>query len=296
MQSRGGALISAIFITAIAAIIATALAVQQRLLIYEGELVIRSDQVYLNLQSMQYAAKLAVEKSANGALPLKTPLPTIKINKMVLSGTIDDEQGKFNLNDLTNAVNQPRFVALLQAVMPQISTEKAYDIAKAITAWLTNNSQDAYYLTLNPPYRAPQTAMADISELHLVEGITPNIFSALEPYVTALPVSNTAINVNSASLPVLLTTSANLNLSKAENIIACRKQYGGFTDIATFIANCVKPQGISTLNNITTSSTYFLARTQAKYANHIALLSSLLVTQIQKDNTLKGDTVWQSFE
>ena len=322
---KGSALVSAIFITAIAATIATALAVQQHLLIHESELVTRADQAYLNLQSMQYASEMAVEtyavalanpkKPDNALVPLQTKLPNIKINNSVLSGIIDDEQGKFNINDLVYSANQPRFVTLLQAVIPQISLQQAYVIAKSITEWMTSNSLDAYYLKLNPAYRASETQMANISELALVNGITPDIFSAIEPYVTALPVvvptqeapapqtpgapisaPSTLININSASAPVLLTTNPALNLSKAENIAACRKHYGEFADTAAFIADCVKSEGIDTLNGITTSSTYFLSRSQAKYADHVDTLNSLLVTQIQKNNTLKVVIVWQSFE
>ncbi|OGT43508.1 MAG: hypothetical protein A3F13_00195 [Gammaproteobacteria bacterium RIFCSPHIGHO2_12_FULL_40_19] len=336
-QNRnGGALISAIFITAIAAIIATALVVEQRLLIHEGSLVIRGDQGYLNLQGMQYEAELAIEKyaialdnhkSPNGTfVPLESKLPTIEMNKMVLSGTIEDEQGKFNLNDLVYSANQPQFVALLRGLMPQIPVQKAYMIAKAITTWLTSNADDAYYLKWHPPYRAPQDQMADISELQLVMGVTPEIYLALEPYVTALPVQisvqatstpspqtsqppqnpgtpapasnapGTPINVNSASAPVLLTVSPDLSLSKAASIVACRKQYGGFTSTATFIADCVKSQGVTTMNNITTNSTYFLSRTDARYGDHVIVLTRLWVTQIQKNNTLKVVVVWQSFE
>ncbi len=102
------------------------------------------------------------------------------------------EQGKFNLNDLAYSANQPQFVALLRGLMPQMPVQKAYEIAKAITTWLTNNSEDAYYLTLHPPYRAPQDKMADISELQLVAGVTPEIYLALAPYVTALPIQTAA--------------------------------------------------------------------------------------------------------
>src|SRR3989338_8579856 len=87
---KGGALISALFITAIAAIIAVALAVQQHVLIHEGELILNADQSYLNLQGMQIVAENAVEKYVlqwtniknlpAQLIPLKNKLPTIKIN------------------------------------------------------------------------------------------------------------------------------------------------------------------------------------------------------------------------
>lgn len=344
---KGGALISALFITAIAAIIAVALIVQQRLLIHEGGLIISSDQSYLNLQSLQIVAENEVIKYASQwantknppaqFIPLETTLPKIKLNNMILTGTLDDEQGKFNIDELVYTANQPQFVALLKAVVQGISQQVATNLAQAITVWMTSNSQDPYYLSLNPAYRAPQTQMANISELRLVNGVTPQIFSALEPYITALPIAppvsqqtqnpnasntnNTAnaaansanpaapanpttptnttetpININSASAPVFLTMDPTLTLSQAESLVICRKKYGVFADTNTFLQNCAQSAGITTLNNMTVSSQYFLVKEQADYDHHLVQLNSLMVTQPQKNNTLKVVVVWQSFE
>src|SRR3989338_3833453 len=220
---KGGALISALFITAIAAIISVALIVQQRLLIHEGGLIISSDQSYLNLQSLQiiagnevikYASQWANTKNPPAQfVPLKTKLPKIKLNNMVLTGTLDDEQGKFNINELVYTANQPKFVALLQAVVQGIPQTTANNIAQAITIWMTSNSQDPYYLSLHPAYRAPETEMANISELRLVNGVTPQIFSALEPYITALPIAPPA----SANQSVNNTANANTPNSPANS-------------------------------------------------------------------------------
>lgn len=326
---KGGALISALFITAVAAMIAVALAMQQSLLIHEGEMVIAADQSYLKLQDMQKLAKIAVKNYASQWtnaknpptqwLPLKTPSPQI---------TIDDEQGKFNINNLVYAANQSQFIALLQAVVQGISQEESVNIARAMTAWMTGNSQDPYYLSLHPPYRSSQTQMSNISELRLINGVTPAIFSALKPYITALPVVSpggsgtqsstqppdqapasaptqasaqatapeTPININSASAPVFLTTNPALTLAQAQSLVACRKRFGEFMDTQTFIANCEQPAGIPSLNNVTVTSQYFLAEATLNQGGRVLLLRSLLVTQPQKNNTLKIGIVWQEFE
>jgi general secretion pathway protein K len=328
---NGGALISALFITAIAAIIATALAVEVRLLIHEGELVTGSDQSYLNCENIQLLAEKAIlTYSAQWADPKSlpsqiTPLPAkiekIKIGNMVLSGTLDNEQGKFNINDLAYSANQPRFVALLQAVVQGISLQQSYDIAKSITAWITSDADNKYYLSLNPPYQSPKSPMTDISELRLVKGMTPDIFSALKPYVTALPVTpptaeapasssspatpaapaqksapETAIDINAASAPALLTTDPTLTLAQATMLANCRQQFGGFSSTAAFLADCAQAQSISGLTNITAQSHYFLVNAHANWNHHMVLLKRLVVTQAQKNNTLKTVIVWQSFE
>jgi general secretion pathway protein K len=41
------------------------------------------------------------------------------------------------------------------------------------------------------------------SELLAVKGVTPAIYAALRPYVTALPTTSAKINLNTAPLPVL---------------------------------------------------------------------------------------------
>ncbi len=334
LKNSGGALISALFITAIAAIIATALAVQVRLLIHEGELVVNSDQSYLNCQSMQLLAENEVIKYVSQWTNVKTPspqlillktkLPNTKINGTQLTGDIDDEQGKFNINDLVYTANQSRFVTLLQAVVQGISQQQSFNIAKAITAWMTNDSQNKYYLSLHPPYQSPQAEMTDISELRLVEGVTPEIYSALAPYITALPITppsmltsktppetpttppsktptsktspETPININSASAQVLLTTNPALTIGQAENLVTCRIRFGGFTSTQAFQTDCVQPASIPALTDITTESNYFLTHVYALWNNHTVSLNSLLVTQIQKNNTLKAIVVWQEFD
>lgn len=328
---NGGALISALFITAIAAIIAVALIVQQNLLIHESELVLSADQSYLNLQGIALYGKNEVEKYAMqwanpaeipaSVQPLKKHLPSVTVGDETLTGTIDDEQGKFNLNNLIYTANQPLFVTLLRSVVQGISKETAYNIAQAITAWLSNDLQDPYYLSLHPPYRAPQHEMANVSELRLVNGISPTIYSALAPNVTALPLkmqqqqqqqqqqtetfgSNAAVpiqtvtpvNINSASAPVLMTTNPAMTLSQAEDMVSCRKQHGYFSNTSTFIADCGVQSGITVLNNITTKSRYFLVDVHAISHTRSVTLRSLLVTHITKNNKLKVVTVWQSFE
>lgn len=322
MRCRGGALISALFITAIAVMIAVALAMQSRLLIHEGELTMNADQTYLNLQGMQQLTRLIVEnyavkwatisKTQNSTapfVPLPTVLPKIKMHQATVWGTLDDEQGKFNINDLQNATNQARFIALLQAVVQGLSQQQSDAIAKAITAWLTNGSQDAYYVSLHPPYRSSQTTMANVSELRLVNGVTPEIYAALAPYITALPVPaasavppattpaavETPINVNSAAAPVLLTMDPQLTLQQAQSLVTCRQQFGGFTSVGAFIANCGSQAAVTTLPNATVTSHYFLAQAMTEQNGHTLILNSLLVTQLQKNNTLKVVIGWQSF-
>lgn len=315
---NGGALISALFITAIAAMLATALAVSQRFLIHEEQLTTRADQLYLQLQGEQALASQEIKNYVtqwNGSqnanrqfMPLKNTLPETQADDATLSGVIDQPQGKYNINNLIYSANQPGFVALLQAVVPAISKESAVNIAKSITAWETDGSQDAYYLSLNPAYRSSRNEMANISELRLIAGITPEIYAAIAPFVTALPVpklTGTAqptihvgmpVDVNSASAPALLAVNPTLTISQAQALVLCRKRYGGFTDLSQFVAACAQPNGIASVVGVVTQSPYFTIKAQAERGDQVVSLNSLMVTRVEKNNKLNLVIIWQAFE
>lgn len=344
-HNKGGALISALFITAIAAIIATGLIMQQRLLIHEAELIIHSDHMYSQMEGMQYqvetpillyASHLNAQNANAEFIPLTTQLPKVVVGNIAMTGTIENEQGKFNINNLIYTVNQSQFVSLLRAVVSGLSLQQAYAIAKNITTWMNGNQDDPYYLKQDPAYVASQTEMASISELLLVHGVTPSIYRAIKPYITAIPlkkqivvsaiqsttsvatttapavtpasqIANTSlplqqaametpIDINAATAPVLLTTDATLTLPKAEDIIACRDRYRGFATTNAFITACVVPEGAGTLSNITVVSYYYLSTIQGEYNHHLVTLTRLWVTTIQKNNTLKVKPIWQSLE
>ena len=78
---NGGALISALFITAVAAMLATALAVSQRFLIHEEQMITRADHLYLQLQGEQALASEVIinyELQWSGAQNSNSPYKPFK--------------------------------------------------------------------------------------------------------------------------------------------------------------------------------------------------------------------------
>lgn len=317
-KQRASALVSAIFITAIAAMIATAFMLENRLLIHNSELVISSDQGYLTLQGMQSVAKNAVQQyvmqwenaqtqEKTNIVPLSTQIPLMKINGMRVYGTVSIESGKFNINSLSNISNQFIFAALLHMVIPAYSQADSLMLAKNITAWLINPSPIPYYLNQHPPYQSAHQQFVNISELRLVEGVTPIIYLALKPYITALPVqlssasSSTSnspipIDINSASAPLLAVYNPQLTRSEINNLVQCRQESGAFFNTQAFMNDCAVPIHIQKLNGITTNTQYFLSKITGERNHHFLHLNALWVTRPEKNNTLKIVTVWQEFE
>jgi len=319
----GGALISALFITAICAMMAVALAMRERLLIHEGELIMRADQAYANLQRVQYwaVAKIAQYKAqANSPSqkPLQTQFPAIQVDGMEIAGDIEDAQAKFNLNNLIATASQPSFAVLLQS-RAAVSQKAAIAIAQAVTAWITTGDQDSYYLNLKPPYRSSRSEMADKSELRLVMGVTPEIYAAISNDIIALPLkqdtnpsstqstpdasgipnvtppSQTLISVNGKpSGYVLLTANPGMSLDKANQVADCGATHQNFANVQDFLNTCAKPYNVS-LSNITANSAYYLVKAYAKNNDNLMQLTSLLVTRRDKNNKLTVVVEWQSF-
>jgi general secretion pathway protein K len=62
-------------------------------------------------------------------------------------------------------------------------------------------------------YRVGNREMVDISELMLVQNVTPEMYQKLQPHITALPGTST-LNVNTLSEVVFLSLSPDLDVSE----------------------------------------------------------------------------------
>ena len=139
------------------------------------------------------------------------PLAPLPIGRGFVRGYMEDMQARINLNTLLDedgAADQGavrRFKRLLRIL------ELNPDIADAVVDWMDGDAdvsgpwgaEDGYYLGMNPPYVAANRRFRETGELRLVRGVDGNVWHKLKPYVSALPERNTAININTASPPVL---------------------------------------------------------------------------------------------
>lgn len=182
-----------------------------------------------------------------------------------MRGSLEDLQGRFNLNSLVPAADagtpgatrnfttaQQQFIRLLQALgEPAVSEQEAIAITESVGDWLDADSnpsaygaEDDYYYGSTPAYRAGNRPMASVSELRAVAYMTPEIYQALAPWVTVWPQSGTfKININTAPAMVLRTLNADKDLtplSEAEGeSLAEYRAEAGFQDVNDFLANAV---------------------------------------------------------
>ena len=239
-MQRGVALITVLLIVAISTTIATALSFQQRVDIRRTMNIMHWEQAYLYALSAEDLAKLILQEDKKAEedpnsprrwdsldeewAKKRDPFPTLN---GYISGTIEDLQGRFNLNSLIdpsknnkgsfgvdasnkNAVDQ--FINLLELVIEEdqrTTLPPLQDLANAVVDWIDQNNEalpggaeELYYQSLEKPYRPANNYIASTSELLLIKDFTLAIYRKLEPHIVALPVA-TLINVNTASAQVL---------------------------------------------------------------------------------------------
>ncbi len=217
---------------------------------------------------LDFSASKEKDHISEGWLDQRQDFPT---DFGIISGTVCDLQGRFNINNLAaSAANnrndgqlrytesQEIFIRLLQTLSLEtpIEQQQAEDITNAVIDWVDGNSntrstggaEDLYYSELDLPYRPANRNFYSASELRWVKGITAEIYQALERYIVALP-EPTDINVNTASINVLRSFNENgqrqpLSEADVQSVISERDG-----DLPTSIS-LDSPEALETLANM----------------------------------------------
>lgn len=273
-KNQGTAIITALFIVTLIAIIATAMSSRLQMDIHRTELIKSSDKHRLASQSVVF---WAMDRLADEHQPLKAQDDAGKVlvfpNKMAsiypgikTQGAIYDMQARFNLNNVTDESFLPVYFGLLQSVFKDSDSKSAIQIIDATVHWIkgpskTQAGHDDWfdrYTKQRPVYFPPYQLMQDPSELRTVIGVTPQIYQALQPYITALP-NVTAINLNTAPLLVLRALGDGLTEHDAHEIELLRqtKELKQTSDLGEMWEKLHIP-----VSQITFSSDYFLVVTK----------------------------------
>lgn len=285
-RQRGIAVVLAMGVVAFAAMAATAILVLQSTWSRRAELTANHVQAQAVLQAGADWARalLSDDRRVSNIDHLGEPwalkLPPMRVENGELLGSIMDQQGLFNLNNIAtdgkvNLVQLVHFQRLLAILgLPG-------DLADALADWIDNDNQpqprygseDEYYLALNPPYLAANRPLTDIAELALVRGFDDNVRARLRPYVTALP-RTTPVNVNTAPPEVLVAVIQGLDLGSAEILVAQRGR-AYYRSVDDFTKRLPGGTEVPT-NELSVSSDYFLARLRVRIGGAQASGTALL--------------------
>lgn len=300
-KQQGAAIIVALFVVALVAAISVVMMQRFRTDVRRTELILNANKAYLLAQgSLAWAIDQLntnwLRQQPNQVID-RTPyhFPVQEEEGATLSTSLEDAQGLFNVNNVSDAQYQPNFIRLILVVAPNIDGPHAQEITLALVDWISatskNVSLNEYYLKLPKPYQAPHRPMASVTELRLVKGMSPELYSKLLPYVTALP-KTTAINVNNAGIPVLMSLSPTLSMDGAKAIYLAAHT-SPFPTIEAFTNFDIVKNNPFEQNKVTIISNYFLVKTNVKVGNQTITLNTLLERAAQGSKT-KSLIIWQS--
>ena len=270
MRARGVALITAMLITALAGSVAANLAWDNALDARRTMVLLYRDQaVQVAVGSEGWVRTILREDlaaSTNDHLDeiWATEIPALPIDSEAVQGqiwgSIEDLQGRFNINNLIDASGEVDETAFDQFERLLTALELDPRLAGATADWLDADQQelipdgaeDPLYSSLVPAYRTADRRISNVTELAAVDGMDRGSFEILLPHIIALP-GRTAINVNTASIPVLQSLGPNITLGDAEGLVSARED-GGFIDYSDIFAPLVEPDLVPW---IAESSSYF---------------------------------------
>lgn len=218
-----------------------------------------------------------------------------------LAGELVDLQGRFNLNSLGDpprpgegaaaySAAQQVFIRLLQALEEvDVDRFQALAITDAVADWIDaddeprgGGAESAYYVSLDPAYRAANRALASVSELRAIAHITPEIYAALRPLVSVWPAVPARLNIHTAPLGVLQALNVDgslepLSRADAQALLDYRRETG-FADIDEFLRQApfaaAPTSAIAAL--LGESSNYFLLDSRVEIAQRQQRLYSVL--------------------
>lgn len=305
-KQQGVALITALLIAALVTVVAVAMASRQQLDIRRTGNMLEADQAYMYaLAAETWAMQMLKEDAQKTSIDTldedwAIKLPPIPIEGGLISGSIEDLQGRFNLNNLVsgnagvNAQADQAQLKIFQSLLAQVSfaeenVQLSPFVANRVVDWIDPNlnsladgAEDLVYLGIDKlPYRAANRFMASPSELAAIAGLSLTDVAALLPLVATLPLepaatAATSVNVNTAPEMVLLSLHADISSSIAAELVEYRAD-SPFEKADDFVKKLKDEHDITLEPSlVSVSSEYFLVSSDAAIGRTTLRLYSLL--------------------
>jgi general secretion pathway protein K len=217
-RQRGIALLVAILLVALGTMLAAAVAYENAMTARRGTATYAFDESILIQQGAEALAAYGVRQIHQSdpahiyiGQGWDKPLgPVEVVPGVMLEASLEDLQGRFNLNNLVqqNGTPDPGYVAAFTNLLALVGLEPKWTgllidwIDYDIVPQNTDGAEDSVYMGQTPPYRTANRYITSASELLALPGFGRDRYLALAPYVTALPYS-TPLNVCTAPGVVL---------------------------------------------------------------------------------------------
>jgi general secretion pathway protein K len=282
------ALVTALLVVAMATVAAVAMATRQHIDVRRTGNLVHGEQAYAYALAAESWARVTLRRDARESdydsfdEDWATALPPIAVEGGLVSGKVEDLQGRFNLNNLVgedgkaSEADRAYFIRLLEllGLEKSLADILADWIDADIDARFPDGAEDVDYLLNEPPYRTANRPLAGISELRLVKGFDDEALQLLAPHVAALP-GHTLINVNTATATVLQALHNGLDESAVESLLADREEQEGYRTVDAFLGHTALA-GLELDTAVDVKSDYFRILTDVVVGQGQARLESLL--------------------
>ncbi|HEX4647866.1 MAG TPA: type II secretion system minor pseudopilin GspK [Steroidobacteraceae bacterium] len=303
---RGIALLVAILLVALGTVIAATVAYENAMTTRRGAATYALDQALLVAQGAEALAAYGLRtiyqndpKHTYAAQGWGKPIgPLEVVPGVMLEASLEDLQGRFNLNSLVDAHGNPDPVQVtaFTNLLAYVGLEPKW--AGYIIDWIDVNdtpsipdgAEDSVYMGLTPPYRTPNRYITSISELLALPGFGRDRYVALAPYVTALPL-DAKVNICSASGKVLDAYLGHGDFGSDPDALAKNRATapGCFPTLADFDAAFADPKLRSKIDpKIGETSSYFRLTSVVSIGSAEFSLYSLLYQERGSDAKVRA--------
>ena len=304
-RQQGVAIITALLIVTIATTVSITISTRLQLDVRRtGNLIAQDQAQFYLLAAEEWSQRIlrqdkqdSTSDSLDEAWAIE--LPPIPVDGGSIQGRLTDLHACLNINSLVegNAIDATTKERMSQ-LFGRLGVKS--DPTQAIADWIDSDlertnpdgAEDGYYLNLETPYRTANSPLHSVSELRLVKGFEDSkTYQLVEPHLCAFILNggNISINVNTASAEVLQSLSADMSESIVGNIIE-RRNEEPFNDIKEFTSFGNLGTIIKDTEKLSTSSEYFLLRTQAIIGQANKVMYSVIYREESGNTTIISRT------
>ncbi len=304
-NQQGVAIITALLIVTIATTVSITISTRLQLDVRRtGNLIAQDQAIFYLLAAEEWSQRILRQDKKDTTIDAlgedwAIEIPPLPVAGGSIQGTLTDLHNCININSLLDVgaistTTQNRLTQLFKNLgLDNTSTQAIADwIDSDLATTNPDGAEDGYYLNLEKPYRTANTALQSVSELRLIKGFEDsNVHQQLAGHLCAFVTdSATDINVNTASAEVLKSLSTNMTDTLVKDIIEYRVE-NPFNDIKDFTSFAKLGTIITDKTKLTTSSDYFLLRTQAI----IGQANKVMYSIIYRDNTGKTQIISRAY-
>ncbi|BCT88843.1 type II secretion system minor pseudopilin GspK [Acinetobacter variabilis] len=237
-QQKGIALITILVMVALATILAATIAKRQAATAESTAYLMRQNQSLMYAKSAEaFFSELLVDDAENAAEvdhlneTWAQPMPAFPVEDGYVSGILQDESGKFNLNSLITAegtVNE-NTKAWFELILKRAGLPE--QLSEAVIDWQDEDempsgpmgAESNYYQGLPNGSLPPNTKFHSVEELKLVRGFEENKYKLIAPYLSAAPVEDSKVNINTASAFLLASMDERLDVNTVQQLLDRRQ-------------------------------------------------------------------------